>query len=69
MKIFKFVGMALIAVLMCANFTSCSDDDDDLSPNGGSNIPTNIPTNTIYYQTTDGNIISFDNDDSLVEQK
>ena len=29
MKTFRFIGMALFAVLMCVNFTSCSGGDDD----------------------------------------
>lgn len=29
MKTFRMIGMAIIAVLMCANFTACSSDDDD----------------------------------------
>ena len=28
MKTFRFIGMALFAVLMCVNFASCSSDDD-----------------------------------------
>ena len=28
MKTFRFIGMALFAVLMCVSFTSCSSDDD-----------------------------------------
>ena len=32
MKTFRFIGMALIAVFMCVNFTACSDDDGG---NGG----------------------------------
>ena len=59
MKTFRFIGMALIAVFMCVNFTACSDDDDDLTPDGGSNIP----TNTIHYQTTDEKILRLDNED------
>ena len=50
--------MALMAVLMCTNFTSCSEDDDGFS-DGGSNIP----QNTIRYQTTDGIRIRFNNED------
>ncbi len=30
MKTFRFIGMALIAILMCVNFTSCSSDDDEI---------------------------------------
>ena len=29
MKTFRLIGMALLAVVMCVNFTSCSDDDDN----------------------------------------
>lgn len=29
MKTFRFIGMALFAILMCVNFTSCSSSDDD----------------------------------------
>ena len=28
MKTFRLIGMALLAVVMCVNFTSCSDDDE-----------------------------------------
>ena len=52
------IGMALMAVLMCVNFTSCSEDDD-LFSGGGSNIP----KNTIRYQTKDGIIIRFKDED------
>ena len=29
MKTFRFIGMALFAVLMCVNFASCSSSEDD----------------------------------------
>lgn len=29
MKTFRFLGMAIIAILMSVNFTACSDDDDE----------------------------------------
>ena len=29
MKTFRFIGMALLAVVMCVNFTSCSNDDEE----------------------------------------
>ena len=28
MRTFRLIGMALLAVVMCVNFTSCSDDDE-----------------------------------------
>lgn len=36
MKTFRLLGMALLAVVMCVNFASCSSDDDDEENNGGS---------------------------------
>lgn len=32
MKTLRFIGMALLAVVLCVNFAACSDDDDE--PNG-----------------------------------
>lgn len=29
MKTFRLIGMALLAVVMCVNFTSCSDDEEE----------------------------------------
>lgn len=29
MKAFRLIGMALFAIMMCANFTACSSDDDE----------------------------------------
>jgi hypothetical protein len=58
MKIFRILGIALTAVLMCVNFTSCSKDDDDSSSSGS-----DIPNNTIRYQTNDGIIIRLKNED------
>ena len=33
MKTFRFIGMALMAVLMCTNFSSCNDDTNDDTQN------------------------------------
>lgn len=51
--------MTMVAILVCANFTSCSDDDDDSTLDGGSKIP----TNTIYYETTDKIELRLKNED------
>jgi hypothetical protein len=59
MKTFRMIGMVLMAILMCVNFTSCSEDDDNF-PSGAGN---DIPKNTIRYQTTDGIIIRLENED------
>ena len=29
MKTFRLIGMALLAVMMCVNFVSCGDDDEE----------------------------------------
>lgn len=47
MKIFRILGIALMAVLMCVNFLSCSKN----------------PNKTIRYQTNDGIIIRLENED------
>lgn len=38
MKKFKFLLCALFAVLACATFSSCGDDDDDEPGNGSQNL-------------------------------
>ena len=30
MKTLRFIGMTLLMVVLCLNFTACSDDDDDI---------------------------------------
>ena len=30
MKTLRLIGMAIVAIVMSVNFTSCSDDDDDI---------------------------------------
>lgn len=32
MKTLRFIGMALLAVVLCVNFAACSDDDEDSLP-------------------------------------
>ena len=38
MKTFRLIGAALLAVLMCANFASCSKDDDANIDTGGEDV-------------------------------
>ena len=45
MKTFKFIGMALLAIVMCVNFTSCSDDDDKQEI---PSLPEQISLNGVY---------------------
>ena len=59
MRAFGSLGTVLIAILMCANFTACNNDDNELFENKENNIP----KNTIRYQTTDGIIVRFENED------
>ena len=35
MKTFRFIGAAMLAAVMCVNFTSCSKDDDPVVEGGG----------------------------------
>lgn len=35
MRTFRLIGMALIAMLMCVNFTACSSDDDEIKDDDG----------------------------------
>ena len=30
MKTLRFIGMALVAIIMSVNFVACSDDDEDI---------------------------------------
>lgn len=36
MKTLRLIGMAIVAVMMCVNFASCSKDDDDKSGDAAS---------------------------------
>ena len=36
MKTLRFIGMAILAVMMCVNFVSCGNDDDDKSGDAAS---------------------------------
>lgn len=38
MKTLRFIGMALIAVIMCVNFAACSDDEEDDKSGGAANL-------------------------------
>ena len=33
MQTFRLIGMALLAIVMCVNFTSCSDDEEEPTKN------------------------------------
>ena len=41
MKTFRLIGMALLAVVTCLNFTSCSDDDNEEPERNDDGIVTN----------------------------
>lgn len=49
MKTLRFIGMALIAVVMCVNFAACSDDEEeDKSGDAASLIGTWKVVKTVY---------------------
>ena len=56
MKLLKFIGMLLIAMIMCVNFIACGDDENseklDLSLLEG----TWYVTHEVYYDYVDGKI-------------
>ena len=56
MKTFRLIGMALLAVVMCVNFTSCSDDDDPIKNDDG--IITNQKKLMEIKETSDDGYIS-----------
>lgn len=58
MKTLRFIGMALLAVVLCVNFAACSDDDE---PNG--NNP--MVGEWFCYQVTEGDH-TFEDDIILV---
>lgn len=63
MKTFRLIGMALLAVVMCVNFTSCSDDDEPAKNDDG--VITNQKRLVEIAETFDDygtNIISFSYD-------
>lgn len=51
MKMFRIVGMALIAILVCVNLSSCNDDEEEL-------WQPIVYDNTIIYITSDTAAIS-----------
>lgn len=56
MKTFRLIGMALLAVVMCVNFASCSDDDDPIKNDDG--IITNQKKLMEIKETSDDGYIS-----------
>ena len=61
MKTFRFIGMAIIAVLLCVNFTACSNDDGD-EPKSSSIVGV-----WEYTSNNDGNgTMTFKNDGGLI---
>ena len=59
MKTFRFLGMALLAVVMCANFIACSSDDDE--DDGGYKL-----AGTTWTQDGDDDVFSFLNGGEVV---
>lgn len=49
MRTFRLLGMALLAIVMCVNFTACSSDDDEKEETG-----TNIVGTWKYTSSEDG---------------
>lgn len=58
MKTFRFIGMALLAVVMSVNLTSCSDDDEPSKNDDG--IITNQKQLMQIKMVEDDEIITWD---------
>ena len=61
MKFFRFLGMAVIAVCMCANFTACSKDGDG-SEGGGSSVSEKKLVRIVYNYGDSGETYKFSYD-------
>ena len=53
MKTFRFLGMALLAVVLCVNFTACSDDDSEQNENGNQSGE-NLKLASVTWDLNDG---------------
>ena len=66
MKLLKFIGMLLIAMIMCVNFIACGDDENseklDLSLLEG----TWYVTHEVYYDYVDGKIVFTADSDAII---
>lgn len=51
MKNSKLIGMVLLAIVLCMNFVSCSDNEDE--PNGGDNVTQKYIVFRSYHTTDD----------------
>lgn len=58
MKTFRLIGMALLAVVMCLNFTSCSDDDNEEPERNDDGIVTNQKRLVRIYSNGSGEYIN-----------
>lgn len=59
MKTLRFIGMAILAVTLCANFTACSSDDEEeeaiIAPNPDNNDNNNNGDNNGNNNNTGNN--------------
>lgn len=69
MKAFRFIGMALFAVLMCVNLASCSSDDEpdneEVDFTGHTSTEVKINGKTFWYLTKSSGVNYFEWDNSF----
>lgn len=65
MKTFRLIGAALLAVLMCANFASCSKDDDANTDTGGEDVVVGEKKLVKMVSNEETYIFSYDNEGRL----
>ncbi len=71
MKTFRLVGAALLAVLMCVSFTSCSSDDDNTITNEDGTISNGKKLVEVKYSHgdySDVTTFSYDNNGHLISE-
>ena len=71
MKTFRLVGAALLAVLMCVSFTSCSSDDEDVITNEDGTISNGKKLVEVKYSHGDYSEVttfSYDNNGHLISE-
>ena len=66
MKTFRLVGMAILAMIMCVNFSSCKDDDE---VSGNSRLEGRWEYTAINDSDMDNGAFTFNKDGSLIWER
>ena len=70
MKTLRYIGMAILAVVLCTNLSSCSDDDDSSNGNGNGNSSDNgMKISTITWNDGEWSEFFYDNQGRIVKEE